>query len=685
MKDKILGELQKVGKSLMLPVATLPAAGILMALGGLLQNDSLLQRFAFLNTAFFLSFTSMLEQVGGIIFANLPLLFAIAISIGLTDNDGSAGLAGVIGYLMMNMAMGGVLSITPEMVAADGQRYATVLGIPTLQTGVFGGIVAGLIAAYCFNRWHQIELPPYLAFFSGKRFVPMVTAILTIGVAIGLTIVWPPIQDALNNFSATVIETNRVFAAFLFGVIERALIPFGLHHVFYAPFWFQFGSYESVAGAVVHGDQQIFFQQMRDGVALTAGTFMTGKFPFMMFGLPAAAFAMYKEAKPERKKLAGGLLLSGALTAFLTGITEPLEFSFLFIAPQLYLVHSLFAGVSFALMEMLNVRIGMTLSGGLIDYTLFGIAVNRTPWWLIIPVGLGFAVVYFFVFRYFIRAFDLETPGREKSAGEKVDEDAEVACDDYSIGWQIIDALGGIANLDSVEACITRLRTVLKDHDLIDEDTLKRLGAVGVIKVGDGFQAIFGGKSDKYATIINKIRREGHVRPAEEELPKAVVGEPVRVELADDFAGQQIVSPASGTIIPISKVNDVVFSSKMMGDGFAVKPENSIIVSPVDGTITSIFPTEHAIGITSDNGVEVIIHVGIDTVELNGQGFQVFISEGDKIYKGQSIMEVDLDFLSANGKESDIIVAFSNLSNANVSLLKECKVNKGQSNIISFA
>lgn len=683
---KLFGILQKVGKSLMLPVATLPAAGILLAFGNLFHQETILNQFTFLQAGWFQIVADVMEQSGSIIFGNLPLLFAIAVSIGLAKNDGSAALAGVVGYLMMNMAMGAVLGITPEMVAENGQKYATVLGIPTLQTGVFGGIIAGVIAANCFNRFYKIELPPYLGFFSGKRFVPMVTALFSLVAAGLLCFIWPPIQDGLNSFSSTVIEANQTLAVFVFGVIERALIPFGLHHVFYAPFWFQFGSYTSTSGAIIHGDQQIFFQQMRDGVPLTAGAFMTGKFPFMMFGLPAAAYAMYKEAKPERRMMASGILLSGALTAFLTGITEPLEFSFLFIAPALYGVHCLLAGVSFAVMNILKVRIGMTLSGGLIDYILFGVLVNRTSWWLVIPVGLCFAVVYYFAFRFVIVKLNLPTPGRE----ENVEDEAigALSGDNVAISWNIIDALGGKENIRSVEACITRLRTVLADNAKVNEDALKKLGALGVVHVGDGFQAIFGAKSDIYATTINEIFDNNIPRPENSELlGTQMIDEPVEIQLPGNLTEfkNKIVAPVAGKIIPMSDVPDPVFSQKMMGDGFAVIPEDNVIVSPIDGTVVNVFPTEHALGLVTDCGIELIVHVGLDTVALKGEGFQVLVNEGDKVYKGQKLFVVDFDYLEKQGKNTMTIVAFTNLVNKEIKIVSDDTVAARQEAIVDLA
>ena len=336
MFKQIFGVLQKVGKALMLPVAILPAAGLLLAFGNAMQNPALTSRAGWLTNEGVVKFAQLMEQAGGIIFSNLALLFAVGVAIGLAG-DGVAGLAAIVGFLIMNKVMGVWLELTPEIIAQGDPAYASVLGIPTLQTGVFGGIIVGLIAAWAYNKYFNIELPQFLGFFAGKRFVPIVTAVLAVVAGFVMLLIWPPVQHGLNTFSNFMLTENRTFAAFIFGLIERSLIPFGLHHIFYSPFWFEFGSYTDAAGNIVRGDQAIFFAQIRDGAELTAGTFMTGKYPFMMFGLPAAALAMYHEARPERKAVVGGLLASAALTSFLTGITEPVSYTHLTL-PTIYSV-----------------------------------------------------------------------------------------------------------------------------------------------------------------------------------------------------------------------------------------------------------------------------------------------------------------------------------------------------------
>lgn len=502
MSKKAFGTLQKVGKALMLPVALLPAAGILLAFGNMFQNPAFLAKAPAFNASWIQLVARVMEQSGDIIFGNLPLLFAVGVAVGLAGGEGVAGLAAIVGFLIMNKTMSVVANITANTLATKNPAYASVLGIPTLQTGVFGGIIVGILASSLYKKYYNIELPQFLGFFAGKRFVPIVTAAASILLGIVMVWVWPPIQHGLDAFSRSMIDANQTLSAFIFGLIERSLIPFGLHHIFYNPFWYQFGEYTTKAGQIVHGDQQIFFAQLKDGVPFTAGTFMTGKFPFMMFGLPAAALAMYHEAKPEKKKFVAGILASAALTSFLTGITEPIEFSFLFVAPALFAVHAVFAGLSFMVMQLLNVKIGMTFSGGVIDFILFGVIPNRTAWWLIIPVGLVFAVIYYFGFRFAIRTFNLKTPGREDDEVGAKSDAADTAGD---LPRNILEALGGKENITHLDACITRLRVSVKDIKNVDKERLKALGAAGVLEVGNNVQAIFGPKSDQLKEQVKKI------------------------------------------------------------------------------------------------------------------------------------------------------------------------------------
>jgi glucose-specific phosphotransferase system IIBC component len=505
---KAFAVLQKVGKSLMLPVALLPAAGLLLAFGNMFQNPEFLANIPVFGADWFQLVAKIMEQSGGIIFSNLALLFAVGVAVGLSDGDGVAGLAAIVGFLIMNKTLGIVAGVTPELIGRAHPEYASVLGIPSLQTGVFGGIIIGIVASQLYKKYYNIELPSYLGFFQGKRFVPIITAVVAIAIGIAMSFVWPPIQNGLNVFSRSMIDANPTLAAFVFGVVERSLIPFGLHHIFYNPFWYQFGEYINKAGEVVNGDQLIFMAQMKDGVPFTAGTFMTGKFPFMMFGLPAAALAMIHEAKPEKKVLVTGIMVSAALTSFLTGITEPIEFSFLFVAPLLFGIHAIFAGLSFMTMQLLNVKIGMTFSGGLIDFLLFGVVPNRTAWWLVIPVGLVFAVVYYFGFRFVIRKWNLKTPGREDDEAEdKGIVKTNLKGQEHAI--EVLKALGGKENITDLDACITRLRVSVKDIKNVNKPQLKKLGAAGVLEVGNSVQAIFGTKAENIKTEIKEVIDKG--------------------------------------------------------------------------------------------------------------------------------------------------------------------------------
>ncbi|MGX1900137.1 PTS system D-glucose-specific IIA component (Glc family) /PTS system D-glucose-specific IIB component (Glc family) /PTS system D-glucose-specific IIC component (Glc family) [Thermolongibacillus altinsuensis] len=666
---KAFGTLQKVGKALMLPVAILPAAGILLAFGNALQNPALIEKIPALDAGWVKMVAKVMEQSGGIVFANLSLLFAVGVAIGLAGGEGVAGLAAIIGYLVMNVTMSVILGVTADQIGTD-PSFANVLGIPTLQTGVFGGIIVGILAAYMYNKYFNIELPSYLGFFAGKRFVPIVTAVSALVLGIVMTWVWPPVQHALNAFSHNMIDANKTLAAFIFGVIERALIPFGLHHIFYSPFWFEFGEYVNKAGEVVRGDQRIFFEQIKDGVELTAGTFMTGKFPFMMFGLPAAALAIYHEARPENKKVVAGIMASAALTSFLTGITEPIEFSFLFVAPVLFAIHTIFAGLSFMLMHILNVKIGMTFSGGVIDYLLFGVLPNRTAWWLVIPVGLVFAVIYYFGFRFAIRKWNLATPGREEAT-----EDTTSAADAGDLPYEVLAALGGKENIAHLDACITRLRVSVHDIKNVNKDRLKELGAAGVLEVGNNIQAIFGPKSDTLKTQIKDIM-EGRVPAKAKEEPKESTPQ---VEAGTEA----IASPLTGEVLPLSEVPDQVFSQKMMGDGFAIMPTDGTVVSPVDGKIVNVFPTKHAIGLQSTTGREVLIHFGIDTVKLNGEGFEALVAQGDEVKKGQPLLKVDLDYVKNHAPSIITPIIFTNLqSGESVSIEKTGTVTKGEDRIV---
>ena len=636
MFKKLFGQLQCIGKALMLPVAILPAAGLLLAIGTAFQGEALQHYLPFIKNGVIQNIANMMTGAGGIIFDNLPIIFALGVAIGLAGGDGVAAIAAFVGFIIMNKTMGAFLNVTPAQLEDPSKGFANVLGIPTLQTGVFGGIIIGALAAWCYNKFYNISLPSYLGFFAGKRFVPIMMATTSFILAFPMAWIWPFIQNGLNAFSTGLLESNTGLAVFLFGFIKRLLIPFGLHHIFHAPFWFEFGSWKNAAGEIIRGDQRIFIEQIREGVHLTSGKFMQGEFPVMMFGLPAAALAIYQTAKPENKKVVGGLMLSAALTSFLTGITEPLEFSFLFVAPLLFFIHAVLDGLSFLTLYLLHLHLGYTFSGGFIDFVLLGILPNKTPWWLVIPVGLVYAVIYYVVFRFLIVKFNFKTPGRE-------DKQASVANTSASkLPFDVLDAMGGKENIKHLDACITRLRVEVNDKSKVDVEGLKALGASGVLEVGNNMQAIFGPKSDQIKHDMARIMNGDITKPSETTVTEDTSDEPVQLE---EVKETDIYAPGTGHIIPLSEVPDKVFSEKMMGDGIGFVPEKGEIVAPFDGTVKTIFPTKHAIGLESDTGIEVLIHIGIDTVKLNGEGFESLVDVNEPVTQGQPLMKINLAYL----------------------------------------
>ncbi|ELX9447318.1 PTS transporter subunit IIABC [Staphylococcus pseudintermedius] len=674
------GQLQRVGKALMLPVAILPAAGILLALGNAMHNEQLVSLAPWLKHEVFVILSTIMESAGQVVFDNLPLLFAVGTALGLAGGDGVAALAALVGYLIMNATIGKVMHISIDQIFsfADGAKtlsqanklpqHALILGIPTLQTGVFGGIIMGALAAWCYNKFYNITLPQFLGFFAGKRFVPIVTSLVAIVTGVVLAFVWPPIQEGLNDLSNFLLNKNLVLTTFIFGIIERSLIPFGLHHIFYAPFWFEFGSYVNQAGEVVRGDQRIWMAQMKDGVEFTAGAFTTGKYPFMMFGLPAAAYAIYRQARPERKKIVGGLMLSAALTSFLTGITEPLEFSFLFVAPILYVLHVLLAGTSFLVMHLLDVKIGMTFSGGFIDYILYGILNwDRTHALYVIPVGIVYAIIYYFLFTFVIKHMNLKTPGREDEVAETRDTSVE------RLPFDVLDAMGGKDNVKHLDACITRLRVEVLDKAKVDVNALKELGAAGVLEVGNNMQAIFGPKSDQIKHDMALIMKGEITSPSQ-----TTVSEEDEAVHIDGSRSVTIVAPCDGEVIPLSEVPDQVFSGGMMGDGVGFIPRQSEIVAPFHGKVKALFPTKHAIGIESTDGVELLIHIGIDTVKLNGEGFESFVKVGDEVAEGQLLMKVDLEYLQQHAPSIVTPMIVTNLGERQIEVEDVKEVEKGQ-------
>ena len=483
---KSLSKLSMIGRALMLPISLLPAAGLLLAFGDKFHMP-------------------LMMNAGGIIFDNLPMLFAIGSAVGLASESGIAALSAAVSVFITNITISTVLGITPEM-ASQGGKYAMVVGIPTLQMGVFGGLICGILASWCYNRFHAMQLPEFLGFFSGKRFVAIATAFLSFILGLLLPYVWQHIQAGIDSLSMVVNGDNQAASTFIFGLVERALIPLGLHHIWYPSFWYSFGDSTTQAGQVIHGDQTIWFKMLEEGVKSfssdsyqNAGKFMQGEFPLMLFALPAACLAMYHEAHTKNKKIAAGILFSAALTCFLTGITEPVEFTFIFVAPILYVIHAILAGLAFPICILLGMRDGTSFSHGLIDFIV--LSGNSSKLWLFPIVGICYAIVYYVIFRVLIKALDLKTPGREDTTEEsKAGATSEMAP-------ALIAAFGGKENITNLDACITRLRVSVADVAKVDQAGLKKLGAAGVVVAGSGVQAIFGTKSDNLKTEMDEYIR----------------------------------------------------------------------------------------------------------------------------------------------------------------------------------
>ena len=670
MKDKIFGVLQRVGRSFMLPIALLPVAGLLLGIGSSFTNETMLAAYG-LNSVIhpgtlIYTILDVMSQTGSAVFNNLALLFAMGVAIGMARKEKEvAALSGAVAYIIMNTAIQAMINAAGGVEAMPANSTTTMLGITTLQMGVFGGIVVGLGVAALHNKFYKIELPQVLAFFGGTRFVPIVSSIVYLVVGIAMFYIWPVVQSGIAALGALVLASGYA-GTFIYGLLERALIPFGLHHVFYMPFWqTAVGGTAIIDGVTVTGAQNIFFAELASKsttvFSVSATRFMAGKFPFMMFGLPGAALAMYQCAKPEKKKVAGGLLLSAALTAFLTGITEPLEFTFIFVALPMYAVHCVLAGLSFMLMHILNVGVGMTFSGGLIDLVLFGVMQGnaKTHWIWVVVVGAVYFVLYYLIFRFMISKFDYKTPGRDDAEEVKLYTRADVnarsaasgstaPAGDDPVSALIVEGLGGAANLSDVDCCATRLRCTVKDAALVRQDVLKASGASGVICKGNGVQVVYG---PKVAVIKAKLEDYLETAPKTPAAAAAAAPAPAAAPAAPAAAAKDTVLAAclTGTVVPLADVKDEAFASGALGDGIAIEPIDGELVAPADGEISSTFETHHAVGMTTADGAELLMHIGIDTVKLGGKHFTYLVNEGDKVKKGQPLIRFELEAIKAEG------------------------------------
>ena len=698
MKDKIFGVLQRVGRSFMLPIAILPVAGLLLGVGGSFTNETMLQAYGLMDImgpgTFFNAILGVMSQAGDIVFANLPIIFAMGVAIGMAKKEKEvAALAAAIAFFIMHASISAMITSHGGTEAMLSGATASVCGITSLQMGVFGGIIVGLGVAALHNKFYKVELPQVLSFFGGTRFVPIISGLTYTLVGIVMFYVWPIVQQGIYAVGGVVMESGYA-GTWVYGLMERALIAFGLHHVFYLPFWqTALGGTMEVAGRVVEGAQNIFFAQLADPTveqfAVSATRFMSGKFPLMIFGLPGAALAMYKCAKPEKKKLVAGLLLSAAVTSMLTGITEPIEFTFLFVAPILYVIHCVFAGAAYMLMHIFEVGVGMTFSGGLIDMFLFGILQgnDKTNWIWIVIVGIGYFVVYYFLFSFLIKKMDLQTPGRDDNEEVKLytrsDVNAkkagEAASAEDELSAAICRGLGGKKNISDVDCCATRLRCTVYKTELVDDAALKATGASGVVHKGNGVQIIYG---PRVTVVKSNLEDYLETAPNEEYIPQQT--EAVEEKAAEEVGGKVvdtiiISSPVNGTAADLSETPDDAFAGRMMGDGAMVIPEDGMVFAPENGEVCFIFNTKHAIGFQTESGITMLLHIGIDTVKLDGKGFEPLVKEGDKVKKGDPMMKVDMDYVKANAPSLATPVLCTELEDhQKIRLLKTGAIKKGE-------
>ncbi len=697
MKKHLFSLLQRIGQSFMLPIALLPIAGIFLGIGSSLTNTNMLAAYHLKGlmgpgTAPYILF-SLLNSAGSIIFDNLPILFAVGVAIGMARTEkATAALSSIVAFFVMHSTIGSLITYTGRSHSFLTGATTEIVGITSLQMGVFGGIIVGLGVAALHNRFYKIELPRVFSFFGGTHFIPIISAITYVGVGILMFYIWPPIQILINDAGKLVLMSGYG-GTFVYGLLERTLIPFGLHHVFYMPFWqTAVGGRELVNGQLIEGAQNIFFAELANPdtshFSVAATRFMSGKFPLMMFGLPGAALAMYTCARPENKKAVGSLLLSAAISSAVTGITEPLEFAFLFVAPPLYVIHCAFAGLSYMLMHMLNVGIGMTFSGGFLDFFLFGILQGntKTSWLHVIPVGILYFIVYFIVFRVMILKFNYQTPGHEKDNAAPVNN-----ADNKS--QQILDGLGGLENISDLSCCATRLRVTLHRPSKLNKEKLLATGAAAVVANGDGVQVVYGPEvtviharlQDYIAQIIPASSSTTDNSAAVPTTSAEVSNPAVSAEAKDsdnlsvaDAITDIVYAPCNGTVIPLKEINDGVFSEGYIGEGLAIEPVDGSFYAPFDCTVAMVFDTHHAIALHTVNGTELILHVGLDTVKLNGQHLEVFVQEGQKIQKGDLILRADLEGIQSAGCRTVTPVVITGAGGAeSVELLKTGPVHIG--------
>lgn len=663
--------LQRMGKSFMLPIAVLPVAGIFLGVGSSLTNETTIAALHLESVlgqgTFLYSVLILLKQVGKVLFDNLPLIFAVSIALGMSKRRKEvAALAAIIAFFVMHATINTLLCLDGSIVNGVVSNYildgsiTSVCGMLSLEMGVFGGIIVGLGVSYLHNHFYQIQLPNVISFYEGERFVPIICAITYVFIGVLMYFIWPPLQQGVYNLGQFISDSGY-FGTFIYGIIKRSLVPFGLHHVWYMPFYQSaLGGVQMVNGSIISGAQNIFFAQLSDPsvthFSVDATKFFSGEFIFMIFGLPGAALAMYQCANPEAKKKTASLLLSAALTSALTGITEPIEFSFLFVAPLLYVVHVLLAATCFVVAQALQVAIGFTFSAGLLDFTLFGILQGnaKTNWMIVVLLGLVYFFVYYGAFKFLIVKYDLKTPGRDESIKVFDKKKYDFSFDKSLIdprSQMIVQGLGGRSNFTDLDCCITRLRATIKDDTLINEGLLKKSGAAAIMCQPNAIQIIYGPQASNIKTKLDEYMLN---------VPESYDFEDKEVVL-ETKTQLELECLVNGEVMPIEDATDSMFAHKLMGDGIMIRPCDGVVVAPCDGVISMIYPTKHAIGITIDDNTQILIHFGTDSAKLNGKGFELLVKPNQKVNAGDVLWNADLKYIKDNALDENIIVVFTKI------------------------
>lgn len=667
MKGKGFALLQKMGRSFMVPIAILPIAGLFLGLGTAMTSENVITS---LNIASILHAGTMLHgfflvlmKVGNTIFENLPLIFAVAVASGLAKKSKEiAVLSVIVAYIVMHATINGMLIIHGIIVnnqIVDSSiiegTIANVLGIYSFQMGVFGGIFVGMIVAYLHNRFYKIQLPTALSFFEGERCVPIISTLVFVMIGILVFYIWPIIQNGIFCLGQ-VIASSGYFGTLAFGIFKRALIPFGLHHVFYLPFWqTALGGSMLVNGVLVQGGQNIFFAQLSDPNVIhfssEATKYFTGEFIFMIFGLPGAALAMYHTADSENKKKVASLLISATLTCVLTGITEPLEFLFLFAAPLLFGVQVILAGSAYMVAHLFNIAIGLTFSGGLIDFIIFGVLQGnaKTSWLLVLPIGIVYFILYYVIFRTLIVRFNLKTPGRASfDLNEYKAAESAKGFDVSMIDKQsqlIVQGLGGRDNFKEYDCCITRLRVEINDPSKVSQSLLKQSGGAAVVVHGNALQIIYGPKASTIKTKLDEYLSNVPKQYDYEESERTTISKKVALTMITE-----------GEVQPIEEASDSQFASKIMGDGVMIKPYSGLITSPCDGVVTMTDSQKHEVSLLMKNGCELLIHFGTGTEKLNGTGLELLVHQHQSVKQHDVLWNADLNYIKVNAVSENIMM-----------------------------